>query len=194
MKVTDEQISELKSIHGELYKVVRRGNDYILRFPTIKEWKEARSKSTTFSASEKLVGTCLVFPSYKDLKEQEKEDYKLLEVIGLKLQGEVVSDDDGDEGKLVKLEDGTEVFRVCRRGAFYDFKYPTRPQWKRVSGLVGTNLQEALDVLIGSCLMNVSDAEYAEIVQKDVAFSELVGAPFLGLIVKDWADSEGKRI
>ena len=194
MKVTEEQVTELKGRYGELYKVTRHDNDYIFRFPSVKEWKEARKKDTTFSANDKIVSTCLVFPSLKDLRTQEKADSYLVEVLGIKLQGEIVRDDDGDEGAKVTLETGEEIFRISRRGSTYEFKFPTRNQWKRISGLIGTDIYQALTVLVGDCILNISDEQIREIELKDVAFSEQVGSPFLKLILLDWTDSEGKRI
>ena len=194
MRVTEEQIIEFKGKYGDLYKVTRRENDYIFRFPSVKEWKEARKKDSTFSTNDKIVSTCLLFPALKELRLQEKSDSYLVEVLGLRLQGEVVREDDGDEGNKVVLDSGKEIFRICRRGTFYDFNFPTRSQWKRISGLISSDIHQALDVLVGDCILDISDQEIREIELKDVSFSEQIGSPFLKLILQDWADSEGKKI
>ncbi len=194
MKITQEKIQELKSTYGQLFQVSRKGSDYILRFPSLKEWKEARSKDSSFATNDKLVQTCLVFPELKELRVAEKADAYLVEVLGIRLMTEVLRDDEGDEGRLITNDDGSMLFKINRKGIDYTFRFPTRAEWKRISGLIGTSNMAALDVLVTQCILHLSEADIAKIEENDVAFTEQVGAPFLKVIIQDWADSEGKRI
>lgn len=194
MRATDETISELKGKYPELYKVTRRESDYIFRMPTLQEWKEARRKDSTFSTNDKIVQTCLVFPALSEMRAAEKADGYLVEVLGRKLITYLMQDDEGDEGQQFTLPDGTEGFKISRKGKTYEFRAPTRAEWKRISSMIGTDNFGAVEYLVAQCKLNLSDAELHEVASNDVVFIELVGGPFIKVVAEDLMDAEGKRI
>lgn len=196
MRVTDQNIQELKEKYPKLYKVTRREGDYVFRLPTFREWKEARKKDSTFSTNDKLVSSCLVFPSLQEMRLAEKTDAILVEVLGRKLITYLMQDDqDGDtDGQTISLEDGSPGFRISRRGRVFKFRTPTRSEWKRISGLIGSDNFTALEYLVEQCKLDLTDGEFVELVESDVVFIELVGGPFIKMVAEDLMDAEGKEI
>lgn len=194
MRATEEKIRELKGAYPKLYKVVRRESDYIFRMPTLREWKEARKKDNTFSIHERLVQSCLVFPTLPDMRTAEKQDAYLVEALGRKLIAYVMQDDEGDEGQTYQLEDGSMGFKISRRGRVYKFRSPTRAEWKRISGLIGNDNFAAIEYLIAQCKLDLTDEELHTVAENDVVFVELVGGPFLKVVAEDLMDAEGKEI
>ncbi|RTK98733.1 MAG: hypothetical protein EKK57_11185 [Proteobacteria bacterium] len=196
MKITNEQIAELKGKYTKLYKVTRRENDYIFRLPTFKEWKEARRKDSTFSTNDKLVSTCLVFPTLQEMRSDEKSDAVLVEVLGRKLITYLMEDEqDGDtDGQKILFEDGSSGFKISRRGRSLKFRSPTRAEWKRISSLIGSDNFTALEYLVEQCKLDITDSELMGLVESDVVFIELVGGPFIKMVAEDLMDAEGKEI
>lgn len=194
MRVTDEVISELKGKYPKLYKVSRRDSDYIFRMPTLREWKEARKKDSTFSTNDKLVQTCLVFPDLPEMRLAEKHDAYLVQVLGGKLIAYLMQDEDADDGQTFELPDGTSGFKIMRRGRVFEFRSPTRAEWKRISSLFGTDNFAAVEYLVTQCKLGLSDAELHELMESDVVFIELVGGPFIKVVAEDLMDAEGKEI
>lgn len=194
MKITDDNVQELKAQYPELYKVTRKDSDYVFHLPTLKEWRDARRKDSTFSSNDKLVRSCLVFPTPKDLTDAEKSDAYLVEVLGRKLIGYLIEDDDGDEGTQVTFEDGSLGFKISRKKVLYTFRSPSRSEWKRISGMIGSDNLGALEYLVNQCKIGLKDTELMEIMEKDVAFIEVVGGPFIKMVAEDLMAAEGKRI
>jgi hypothetical protein len=194
MRITDAQVTELKGKYPDLYQITRKEYDYIFRLPTLQEWKEARRKDSTFSTNDKLVQTCLVFPTLPEMRSVEKADGYLVEVLGRKLITFLMQDDEGDEGQTYTLPDGSEGFKISRKGRTYEFRAPTRAEWKRISSMIGSDNFGAVEYLVAQCKLNLSDSELHEIVANDVVFIELVGGPFIKVVAEDLMDAEGKKI
>lgn len=200
MKITETKIAELKSQHGKLYKVKRKGADYVFRMPTLSEWKMVRQKDTSFSANDKIVDICLVFPALSEVRQTETTDPYLVESLGTMLFTFVLKDDDDDEDTAGKettlLANGEKVrgFAVKRRGTVYYFRMPTRKEWKQLSKTIQESAHKAVDMLVFMCKTSLTNEQLTAIQEKDVAFVEQVGAPFLGFLVKDITDNEGEEL
>jgi hypothetical protein len=197
MKVTDEQIQELKAKYGKLYMVTNRGRDFVMRLPTLTEWREARKKTGTFAVCEKLVRTCIVFPTLNEFSKIANIDPVLEEALGGRLINYIISDTDEteyQEGTKIE-EDGKEYFLVGRREKTYKFKLPSRANWKQISTYLGNKMhREAVDTIIAQCIVDVTPAELDSLMQNDVGFSDQVGMPLLALVVDHWNNCEGKEI
>lgn len=87
-----------------------------------------------------------------------------------------------------------ELFLTGRRGNDYIFRYPKRGEWKIFRQQVSDNKSTAVEKLVTDCLVFPTLTEMWSYADKDIAMVDLIGSKFIGSIMEDQDETEGKRI